>query len=160
MRRTAVWLRPEYERILKRVRTADVVYTDETGLKVDGRQHWIWTFTTGGETLIAIRKSRGKKVLREVLGKDFKGVIVCDGWKSYASFTSRIQRCWAHLLREAECLAERIEEAKPISQSLHELYRRINIPAEDRPPPEEAARLVEEAKAEMLLLTSGPYRSE
>jgi len=26
----------------------------------------------------------------------------------------------------------------------------INIPAEDKPPPEEATRLVEEAKAEML----------
>ena len=114
----------------------------------------IWTFTTENETLIAIRKSREKRVLKEVLERNFGGVIVCDGWKSYSSFTSRIQRCWAHLLREAEYLAERIEEAKPLSQSRHELYRRINIP------PEEAARLVEAAKAEMLRLTSEPYRSE
>jgi len=160
LRRAAVWLRPEYERILKRIREADVVYTDETGLRVDGEKHWIWAFTTENETLIAIRRSRGKRVLEEILGRGFGGVIVCDGWRPYSSFTSRIQRCWAHLLREAEHLAERIEEAKPLSQSLHELYRRINIPAEDRPPPEEAARLVEEAKAEMLRLSRGPYVSE
>ncbi|HIE14129.1 TPA: hypothetical protein EYP70_02540 [Candidatus Bathyarchaeota archaeon] len=129
-------------------------------MKVDGRKHWIWTFTTEDETLIAVRRSRGKMVLKEILGRKFRGVIVCDGWKPYSSFTNRIQRCWAHLLREAEYLAERIEEAKPLSQSLHELYRRVNVPPEDRPPPEEAARLVEEAKEEMIRLTRRPYRSE
>lgn len=30
------WLRPEYERILRRMRTADVIYTMGTGLKVGG----------------------------------------------------------------------------------------------------------------------------
>jgi len=137
----------------RRIRNADVVYTDETGLKVDGRQHWTWIFITRNETLITIRKSGGKKVLKEILGKNFKGVIVCDGWRSYPSFTSRIQRCWTHLLREAKYLADQIEEAKPLSQSLHELYKRISIPPEDKPPPEEAAKLAEEAKAEMLRLT-------
>ena len=39
LRRAAVWLRPEYKRILQKIRNADVVYTDETGLKVDGSQH-------------------------------------------------------------------------------------------------------------------------
>ena len=98
------------------------------------------------ETLVAIRKSRGKKVLNEILGEDFKGVIVCDGWKSYPNFTRHIQRCWAHLLREAKYLAEKVDEAKPLSQALHELYQRINISPEDRPPPDDMENLVEEAK--------------
>jgi len=51
--------------------------------------------------LIVIRRSRGKKVLREILGESFGGVVVCDGWRSYPNYTSRIQRCSAHLLREA-----------------------------------------------------------
>ena len=160
LRRTAVWLRPEYERILQRIRTADVVYTDETGLKVDGRQHWIWAFTTSNETLIAIKKSRGKKVLKEVLGKDFNGIIVCDGWRSYPSFTSRIQRCWAHLLREARYLAERIDEAKPLSEALHEMYSRLKDTPEDKPPPEEIAKLVENAKAAMDRWARGPYKTD
>jgi transposase len=125
-------------------------------LKVDGRQFWIWGFTTKAETLFAVRGSRGKKVLKEVLGGDFKGVIVCDGWKSYPNYTSRIQRCWAHLLREAKYLAEKVDEAKPLSEALHTLYNRLN---NDRPPPDEAIRLVEEAKATMKALASKPYKS-
>jgi len=158
-RRVAGWLRPEYTRILQRIRSAPVVYVDETGARVDGRRYWVWVFTTLTDTLIVIRKSRGKKVLKEVLGKDFRGVIVCDGWSSYPGFTDRIQRCWAHLLREAQGLAEHVEEAKPLSEALHRLYRRLNEP-EDKPPPEEAVRLAGEAKKEMMELAGRPYEAE
>ena len=145
-------------RILRRIRSAEVVYVDETGARVDGRRYWIWVFTTLTDTLVAIRKSRGKKVLKEVLGDDFKGVIVCDGWKSYPNFTDRIQRCWAHLLREARYLAEHVEEAGPFSEALHGLYRRLNEP-EDKPPPEEAVRLAGEAKKEMMKWAGRPYET-
>ncbi|HDJ38149.1 MAG TPA: hypothetical protein ENF24_03065, partial [Methanosarcinales archaeon] len=43
-------------------------------------------------------EERDTLVLMEVLTRRFKGIIVCDGWKPYSSFTNRIQRCWAHLL--------------------------------------------------------------
>jgi transposase len=158
-RRVADWLRPEYERILQRIRTAEVVYTDETGIKVDGGQYWIWAFTTDNETLIAVRKSRGKKVLTEVLGDGFKGIIVCDGWKSYPNFTSRIQRCWAHLLREATYLAERVDEAKPLSEALHQLYSRLTTKLGDRPPPMEMTRTVEDAKRIMTSWARRPYKT-
>lgn len=158
-RRVCGWMRPEYERILRRIRAADVVYVDETGVKVDGVLHWIWIFTTLSETLVAIRKSRGKKVLREILGEGFKGVVVCDGWRPYGSFTDRIQRCWAHLLREAEYLAERVDEAGPLSEALHGIYRRLDVPPEDRPPPGEAERLAGEARALMMEWAGRPYES-
>ena len=140
-RRVAGWLRPEYEGVLRRIRAADVVYVDETGAKVDGDLHWTWAFTTRSETLIAVRKSRGKKVLKEILGEGFDGVIVCDGWKSYPSFTKRIQRDWAHLLREADWLAERVEEAMPLRRALHRLYVDLKASLLEDPPPEERARL-------------------
>ena len=80
--------------------------------------------------------------------------------ESYPSFTSRIQRCWVHLLREARYLAERIDEAKPLSEALHQLYRRLKDPLEDKPPPEEAAKLVEDAKTAMGYLAGRPYKSD
>ncbi len=49
--------------------------------------------------------------MKEILG-DYKGIVVCDGWKSYAQSGYTIQRCWAHLLREAH-------DAE--SEKLHEL---------------------------------------
>jgi len=158
-RRVSDWMRPEYERILRRIRAAGVVYADETGAKVDGENHWTWAFTTRSETLIAVRKSRGKKVLEEILGEGFDGVIVCDGWRPYGSFTGRIQRCWAHLLREAEYLAERRDEAAPLSEALHGLYRRFDVPPLDRPPPGEAERLAGEARALMREWAGRPYES-
>jgi len=38
---------------------ADVVHIDETGIKRDGEQAWIWTFQTVQHTLYAVRESRG-----------------------------------------------------------------------------------------------------
>ena len=121
-RRVSEYLRPEYESILQRVRRAGIVNVDETGEKVDGKKYWLWVFTTESDTLFVIRKSRGKKVLDEVLGKDFEGYLGCDGWKSYSNFTGRLQRCWAHLLREAEWVSERCSEAKPLYLALKRLY--------------------------------------
>jgi len=81
--------------------------------------------------------------------RTFGGVIVCDGWKSYPSFTDLIQRCWAHLLREADWLAERLEEAKPLAEALHRVYDGLSRWFVDKPPPEAAALLAGEARREM-----------
>ena len=158
--RVATWLRPEYECIQSRVRESSVVYVDETGLRVDGVRHWVWCFTTDRDTLYAVRRSRGKRVLREVLGKDYRGVIVCDGWRSYSNYSGRLQRCWAHLLREARYLCEHVEEAKLISDGLHGLFARLCVWSRDKPPPDVASRLVEEACGEVLRLTGGEYADE
>jgi transposase len=72
--------------------------------------------------LFVISKSRGKNVLEQVLGKDFLGHVGCDGWKSYFDFTENLQRCWAHLLREAEWLSEHCKEAKPLYLALKRLH--------------------------------------
>ncbi|KXB04606.1 hypothetical protein AKJ49_01900 [candidate division MSBL1 archaeon SCGC-AAA382A03] len=166
LRRTSDWLQPEYEKIWSTVRNSDVLYVDETGMKVNGEQHWIWAFTTGKEALVALRKSRGKKVLKEVLGKDFDGTIVSDGWSSYATYIKNIspqadlQRCWAHLLREAEDRADKIEEAEPISEKLHELCENLTEFIGKDPPPEK--RRERRAKAEKTLekLLDQDYENE
>jgi transposase len=97
-RRAADAVQSEYDAILNKIRGAPILYVDETSIHVQGERHWIWTFSTPSESFFVIRKSRGMKVLTEVLTRRFKGIIVCDGWKPYARFTNRIQRCWAHLL--------------------------------------------------------------
>ena len=104
-------------------------------LGVPFRIDWIWTFSTPSESFFVIRKSRGMKVLTEVLTRKFKGIIVCDGWKPYARFTNRIQRCWAHLLRESKEIAEKFEEAIPLHNMLKELYEILTEALENDPPP-------------------------
>ncbi len=166
VRRTSDWLQPEYEEIWGRIRNSDVLYVDETGMKVNGEQHWIWAFTTGKETLVALRKGRNKEVLKEVLGKNFDGIIISDGWSSYATYVKNIspkadlQRCWAHLLREAEDRADKIEEAEPISEKLHELYENLTEFIGKDPPPEKQRERRAKAKKELKELIEQNYENE
>jgi hypothetical protein len=158
-RRVSDWLRPEYEKTMERIRGAPVVYADETGEHVDGRKCWLWCFTTDIDTLVVVRRTRGKRVIEEVLGKDFQGTIVCDGWRSYPSFTPRLQRCWSHLLRETKYCAEQVSEAETLSKALHGLYGDLKASLEDDPPPEERARIASNAKRRLRYWLKKRYRS-
>ena len=73
----------------------------------------------------------------EILGEEFPGYLVVDGLRSYPTFTCKLQRCWAHLLREADWLAEYVDEAKPLYQALHRLYGSLKTSLEDNPRPRE-----------------------
>lgn len=139
--RVANSLQGEYEAIKQRVRAALVVNVDETGFRVGGANYWAWIFVTNCETLVVIRPSRAKKILREVLGDEFAGTIVCDGLKSYSNFTDNIQRCWAHLLREFKFASEKTSEATPVYKMLARLYKRLARAVERDPPPSERQRL-------------------
>jgi len=75
--------RCEYEWIRRQIQQADVVHIDETGMKREGEQAWIWTFTTEEHTLYAIRESLDSDFPKEVLGEDFEGTVVCDGWTAH-----------------------------------------------------------------------------
>jgi transposase len=159
-RRAADAVKSGYEAILNRIRGAQILYVDETSIGVQGENYWIWTFATPSETFFAIRKSRGMKVLVEILTRRFKGVIVCDGWKPYAKFTKRLQRCWAHLLRESKDLAEKIEEAVPLHEALKNLYKELNDALESDPPPEIRKDLWHRARATLQQWIRKEYVSE
>ena len=159
-RRASDAIQSEYEEILGRIRSAEVLYVDETSIRVQGTKYWIWVFTTPTETFVVVRKSRGMKVLMEVLTRRFKGLIVCDGWKPYAKFTNRIQRCWAHLLRESEDLAGKVAEATPLHRALRSLYRKLNDALEGDPPPETRRQLWYVARATLRRWLRREYASE
>ena len=159
-RRASDAVKPGYEAILNKIRGAQILYVDETSIDVQGEKHWIWTFTTPSETFFAIRKSRGMKVLVEILTRRFSGIIVCDGWKPYAKFSKRLQRCWAHLLRESKDLSEKIEEAVPLHEALKNLYKELNEALESDPPPAVRRGLWHMARATLKQWIDKEYASE
>lgn len=117
---------PFYANIREHIPQSSNVYADETGQKVQGKQYWTWVFTTFTHVLFLIRKSRGQKPIEEVLGDEYQGILNCDGWQSYPQKVRRIQRCWAHLLREAKYLAEKEEgQAQLLYQELRELFAKL-----------------------------------
>lgn len=124
--RVAYSCEPAYEKIRTLIAHAWNVCADETGQKVQGKQWWTWVFTNPEVTLFLIRKSRGQTPIEEVLGNAYAGILNCDGWRSYPQKIINIQRCWAHLLREAKWLAEKYGgQAKNLSTGLHELFNDI-----------------------------------
>ena len=159
-RRAADAVQSEYDAILNTIRGAPILYVDETSIRVQGERHWIWTFSTPSESFFVIRKSRGTKVLVEVLTRRFKGIIVCDGWKPYTRFTNRIQRCWAHLLRESKDIAEKFKEAIPLHNAIKELYEILTEALENDPPPKVRKRLWQLAREALKHWTLKEYSIE
>ncbi len=116
-------LRGEEAAILERLRASPWVHADESSYRIDGRKVWLWTFCTDTDLLLVIRPSRGRGVVEEVLGKEYTGQIVCDGWKGYLGW--ELQRCWAHLLRMAKARSEEGPTARELYETLSELYERL-----------------------------------
>jgi transposase len=104
--RTARQARPTYDALCARVRGSPMVSPDETGWKVAGLLQWLWVFATPDATVYRIQPGRGFEEAAAVLGGDFAGVLVRDGWAPYRQFTAAThQTCLAHLLRRCRLVA-------------------------------------------------------
>jgi transposase len=106
VQRTARQAQPTYAALCARVRGSPMVSPDETGWKVDGHLQWLWAFATVDTTVYRIQAGRGFAEAAAVLGADFGGVLVRDGWAPYRQFTAAVhQTCVAHLLRRCRLIA-------------------------------------------------------
>ena len=113
-----------YSLNIDKVRTAKWIYMDETGIRVLGKNYWLWTFRTpDDEVVVAIRPSRGGDVLREIFGLDINGAGVVDGWRAY-NIIPVLQRCWAHLIREVDAFVEK-PGGKELSEAIHKKFKAL-----------------------------------
>ncbi len=87
---------PAYTELCEQVRNAPVVTPDETGWRVGGERHWLWTFVTPETTVYAICPGRGFADAATVLGTDYVGVLVRDGWAPYRCYDGLHQTCLNH----------------------------------------------------------------
>jgi transposase len=95
-----------YESLIGQVRTSPSVTVDETGWKVAGRLQWLWAHVTQDVTVYAILPGRGYEEAAVVLGDDFDGWLVHDGWRPYYRFHKALhQSCQQHLIRRCEEMA-------------------------------------------------------
>lgn len=124
--RVAKKLVPHYKTIIKNIRSSSRSNADETGSKLNGKKYWLWLFMSTTSVLFLFRKKREAKVIYEVLGKNYRGVLTCDGLKAYNKIVKIIQRCWAHLLRESKFLAQKHKgQAEVLYKSLAELFEKV-----------------------------------
>jgi transposase len=86
--------------ILARLRRARVVCSDETTVRVDGRTCWNWVFRNDEVVIHVIRPSRGRAVVREVLGGHRPEIWVSDLYSAQRGHADLWQVCLAHQLRD------------------------------------------------------------
>jgi transposase len=104
-----------YEELLEHIPLEAKLNVDETGHKDNGDRFWTWVFKAELYVLFRIDKSRGSKVLIEVLGKEFEGVLGCDYFSAYRKFMKdfhvAVQFCIAHLIRDIKFLTTLPDES-------------------------------------------------
>jgi transposase len=137
IRRLGKWLEGQYDRLKIVLRAAGVVHGDETGWRIDGRNNYLWTLTNANHTLYHVDRSRGAKVIVDLLGKSFGhvggGKLVSDFYSVYDQIGGTQQKCLTHLLRELrDTIAKRPElkthaffkRCKALVQAMLRLKRR------------------------------------
>ena len=102
---------PSYEEALQYIRNAPIVGSDETEHKKPAyKSTWTWCEHAGNVVFFHINQSRGSKVLLELLGEDFEGILHVDYFSANKKFVKdygiKVQYCWAHLVRDIKFLAE------------------------------------------------------
>lgn len=76
-----------HEQLRIDLRGAAEVSPDETGWRVGGRQAWLHTFVSRRETCYVIDPTRSHQPAEQLLGLDWSGTLVHDGWSVYDRFT-------------------------------------------------------------------------
>lgn len=112
-RRTQGW----YADILHQIRASAATFADETSWYVGQPGWWLWVFSTSRATLYHVAKSRGSNVVQEILGDDFRGVLVTDCLASYNAIACRKHKCIAHHLRVLKEHEQSLEK-----RGIHSIY--------------------------------------
>jgi transposase len=102
-------LEAPYAELLGRLPLEQALNVDETGHKDNGGKFWTWVFRAELYVLFKIDKTRSSRVLLDVLGEEFNGVLGCDYFSAYhkymSDFNITVQFCIAHLIRDIKFLA-------------------------------------------------------
>ena len=102
--RVSDWLGVEKKVLLTAIRGSPQVHADETGWRLDGKKSWVWAFVNERLAYYEVNRSRGRKVVRNILTDSFKGVLISDFYGVYFNLPYKKQKCLVHLLREfREC---------------------------------------------------------
>lgn len=126
--------------IVDQINASPVLTMDETGWRVEAYSAWLWVATTDDATAYDVADGRGFEQACHLVGADYDGVIVRDGWGPYRCYDQAThQSCAAHLLRRAvEMIADLPDWARGTPRRVKDLLTDA-LDARDGDPRERAA---------------------
>lgn len=97
----------EYHAAVDRVHRSKSAVLDETGWRIGGVSAWLHVAVAVDAVAYLIHRKRGFDATRELIGADYAGVLIHDGWAPYLRFDDAAhQTCLAHLLRRCHEILE------------------------------------------------------
>jgi len=117
-------LRPEFERIKKKLQEGRGVHMDETGW---GKLYlWIMASMDGKEVLYLAGKNRGNGHIDDLLGENYSGIRINDAYPAYKNKAGICQQCWAHPHRKMRDLACSKILTKDVREHCYEAYQEFS----------------------------------
>ena len=99
------------EQIRQAILASEVVHFDETGIRRQGKLHWLHVAGTECLTYYGLHARRGTEAMNALgLLENDTGCAVHDHWKSYFKYSCDHSLCNAHHLRELTYLAEQDQQ--------------------------------------------------
>jgi len=109
---------PTYQDLVCQVRASCSVTMDESGWKVGGILWWLWAAVTEDTTVYGIMPGRGYDEAVRLLGADYEGFMVHDGWSIYYRFEKAFhQSCTRHLINRCNGMIESSSAAAAVFPS-------------------------------------------
>ena len=89
---------------IQRLLAMPALHADETGLRVDRKNHWLHSYGAGDLTVKFVRRGRGRAAIDELgVVPRYGGVLVHDRWASYFTYENcKHALCGSHLLRDLQ----------------------------------------------------------
>ncbi len=104
-----------YDIIGHHIPRESVLHGDETGWKVRGKSGYIWIMCNKNAVYFHYNKSRAGSVVEDLLGSDYKGIVVCDFYGGY-NVLKNTQRCLVHFLKDIKKQCEIYRGSKALHQ--------------------------------------------
>jgi hypothetical protein len=113
-RQATVLGRPLFEELQAKLKSAEVVYADETSWRQDGQGHYVWFGGNAHLAVYLITDNRSADSAVQLLGDEFDGTLVTDAYAAYnAVNAARRQTCWSHIVTRCNEILQQIELTKP-----------------------------------------------
>ncbi len=131
------------------IRASPAVQADETGWREDGTNGYVWSAATPTIRYYEYHHSRAGKVVKELIGENFQGVLGSDFYAGYNIHQGLHQRCWVHFLRDVPELKEDFphdEELLTWAKDVKAIYEQAVAWAEHGPDPALSPRQQRQAR--------------
>lgn len=147
------------------IRASPASQADETSWREDGHNGYIWSVNTPTIRYYEYHQSRAGKIVTELVGENYQGVLGSDFYAGYNAHLGLHQRCWVHFLRDVHDLKKRHPTNQDLltwSKKVKDIYDRAvaSVGPDPALPPakQEAARRAQQRAFEQeLWAVCAPY---